>query len=387
MWIPYGGACAMALLVGCATARPVPIADPTQRLEFEGFSILPPRGENWFMAPPQLRKQLGPDVIVSFGKRLTPPSKTHTVTATVRGGRVPISAGSHAEALQKIAQTYSEQTGRYRPLSVNTSLDGTPAPDCVRYDATVEDRGVPGYPDSLFVLDMHGLVCLHPDLPDVAIDIQYSQRRLQEEQPVSLEAEGEPFVKSLMLNKFPIRSELTATRDDRGPSLWGGGADTTVATIPAGYSLGVAAESVVVGRVEIVRPDGQPLTPAPNLLVGRMGLTIESETDGKSYAISCDTRGFLSDFYVSLPAGRYRIVKWNSAAMSSQVQAWFEVGPRQVVYAGTLRFTGGGSIVDWASGGWTVVDASERTLRSFRERFPQLQQAVAKSLMWTAPER
>jgi hypothetical protein len=58
-----------------------------------------------------------------------------------------------------------------------------------------------------------------------------------------------------------------------------------------------------------------------------------------------------------------------------------------VVYAGTLRFTGGGSIVDWQSGGWTVVDASESTLRSFRERFPQLQEAVAKSLMRTAPER
>lgn len=166
-----------------------------------------------------------------------------------------------------------------------------------------------------------------------------------------------------------------------------GGCATTVATIPAGHTLGETGESVAIGRVEIVRPDGRPLTPAPDVFVGRMALTVENETNGRSYVISCDARGFLSDFYVSLPSGRYRITQWNSAGLNSGIEAWFEVGPRQVVYVGTLRFTGGGNIVSWRSGAWTVVDASESTLRSFRERFPQLQEAAAKSLMRMGPER
>lgn len=158
------------------------------------------------------------------------------------------------------------------------------------------------------------------------------------------------------------------------------GCAATVGTIPAGHSLQASAESVVVGRVEIVRPDGQPLTPAPALLVGRMSLTAENETSTKTYAITCDTRGFLSDFYVSLPPGRYRIQRWESANLTTQVQAWFDVVPRQVVYVGTLRFTGGAGGLSWQSGRWTVIDDS-KSLQAFRERFPQLAQTVTTSLM------
>lgn len=194
-------------VVGCAGGpQLIPVTDPTQRLEFEGFSILPPKGENWFMAPPALRQQQGPDVIVSFLKLATPPSKTHTVAATVRGGRVPFSAGSRAELLQKFAQASFEQTKRNRPVSVNISPDRILSPDCVRYDATVEDRGVPGYPGSIYILDQHGFICLHPGLPDAAINIQYSQRRLQEEPPLALKTEGEPFVKSFLFKRLPGRS-------------------------------------------------------------------------------------------------------------------------------------------------------------------------------------
>lgn len=194
-------------VAGCAGGpQLIPVTDPTQRLEFEGFSILPPQGDNWFIAPPALRKQQGPGMIASFGKLTTPPSKTHTVVATVRGGRAPFSAGSRAELLRKFAQGYSEQTNRNRPVSVNISPDRTLAPDCVRYDVKVEDRGVPGYPGSVYIMDMHGFVCLHPDLPDAVIDIQYSQRRLQEDPPLALEAEGEPFVKSLLFTRVPGRS-------------------------------------------------------------------------------------------------------------------------------------------------------------------------------------
>lgn len=194
-------------VVGCAGfPQLIPVTDPTQRLEFEKFSILPPQGENWFKTSPALRKQQGPSVIVSFFKLATPPSITHTVGAVVYGGRAPLSSGSRAERLQKIARVYFEQTERNRPVSVNISPDRTLAPDCMRYDGTVEDRGVPRYPGSIFIMDMHGFICLHPDLPDVAFDIQYSQRRLQEEPPLSLEAEGEPFLKSLLFNRVSGRS-------------------------------------------------------------------------------------------------------------------------------------------------------------------------------------
>jgi hypothetical protein len=184
----------------------IPVTNPTQRLEFGDFSILPPHGESWFITDPALLRRQVPDMIALFRKTLTPPSKSHTVAATVRGGQVPISAGSRTELLQKLARLNFAKTERHRPISVNISPDKTLAPNCVRYDGVTEDRGVPGYPGSLFIWDQHGFVCFHPDVSDAAIDIQYSQRRLQEEPPLSLEAEGEPFVKSLLFNKLPGRS-------------------------------------------------------------------------------------------------------------------------------------------------------------------------------------
>lgn len=162
-----------------------------------------------------------------------------------------------------------------------------------------------------------------------------------------------------------------------------GGCATPTRTIPSGHSLDASDESVVVGRVEMVQRDGQPVTPALAWLVGRMSLTAEHEASRKVYVIECDTRGFLSDFYVSLPAGRYRVTGWKSSNEGLGLQAFFDVAPRQVVYVGTLRFTPTSILprLFWQVGVWTVVDGSEDTLRSFRERFPQLRQTVAKSFI------
>ena len=199
---------ATVITVGCPAVRLnlVPVTDPTQRLEFQGFSILPPQGENWFVAPPELRRQQGSDLIVSFLKMLSPPSVTHTIAAVVRGGRVRLSGRSSAEVLQKFAQGYSEPTERHRPVSVKTSLDNTLGADCVRYDGTVEDRGAPVHPGSVYILEFHGFICFHPHLQGQVIHLEYSQRRLQGEQPLSLEAEGEPFLKSLVFIRLPGQS-------------------------------------------------------------------------------------------------------------------------------------------------------------------------------------
>jgi hypothetical protein len=192
-------------VTGCAGGpQSLPVTNPSQRLEFDAFSILPPTGEDWSVINPAVLRQQIPDLLVLFSKTVTPPSRFHTVTATVRGGRLPNSAGSRTELLQQLARNNFVQTEqRYRPVSFNISPDQTLAPDCLRYDGVIEDRGVPGYQGSVFMWDQHGFVCLHPYVPEGAIDIQYSQRWLQGEQPLLLEAEGEPFLRSLVFKQLP----------------------------------------------------------------------------------------------------------------------------------------------------------------------------------------
>lgn len=193
-------------VMGCAAGPQLnPVTNQTQRLEFEGFSILPPHGENWFSLPSARLKQLGPYWIASFYKMPAPRSKGHTITAWVRAGRLPIAIENRAEFLQNFPMVNFAKTERHRPVLVNISPDRTLAADCVRYDGMTEDRGVPGHQGSVFIWDQHGFACLHPDLPNTFIEIQYSQRRPQADPPMSLEAEGEPFLKSLAFNKLPGR--------------------------------------------------------------------------------------------------------------------------------------------------------------------------------------
>ena len=191
-------------MVGCAGGpQLIPVTDPTERLEFEGFSILPPQGDNWFVVPSA--PIIFPDVLVQFFKKSTPQSGPRQPLATLSLGAGPGPEGSTAERLYKLGVEYSNQpdTSRFRRISFNISPDRTLALDCMRFDWTAEARNNPRYPGSIFIMDQHGFVCLHPDLPHHSIEISYGQRRLQEELPLSLEAEGEPFVKSLLYNRKP----------------------------------------------------------------------------------------------------------------------------------------------------------------------------------------
>lgn len=197
--------CALLIPVGCVAVGPslIPITNPTERLEFQGFSISPPAGENWFIAPPELRQKQGPNISASFVKMLKPPSPTQTIVAYVLTFNVPASlAESREQLLQLLGRAKTEPTDRNRPIASKTSLDRSLGTDCLRYDVTTEDRGAPLYPGTVFILEMHGFSCFHPELPNYVIDVQYSQRRLPSEQPLSLEAEGEPFLKSLVFTRL-----------------------------------------------------------------------------------------------------------------------------------------------------------------------------------------
>jgi hypothetical protein len=74
---------------------------------------------------------------------------------------------------------------------------------CVRIHQAQEDREVPVWRGSVFVIDAHAIRCVHPHSPKYVIDISYSERRLKDDPPVSLQIEVEPFLKSLEFTPLP----------------------------------------------------------------------------------------------------------------------------------------------------------------------------------------
>jgi ankyrin repeat protein len=178
------------------------ITDPTRRLQFESFSVLPPSGENWF-----IQKQATDNVHFSKG---TTRGEYHTVTAFARSSDTEFASwanrlvlareGLLTEQLLSLGAKIQEQQwqdSRYKPLEARYALDSSLGKECVRFDFTVEDRGVPYAPGSVFVLTVHDFYCLHPDSSNLVVYIAYSQRFLQGEQALPIESEVEPFLRSL----------------------------------------------------------------------------------------------------------------------------------------------------------------------------------------------
>ena len=187
---------ACAIAVGGAATAPslTPISDPTRRLEFEGFSILPPKGGGWVRVEPPPQTDPKGTVKAYFIKRLTEgvtsPSELHRLTAVVRTLDVgDVKIENPTDFLDSIARGFLGKS----------FLDKCLGRDCVRYQSTTEDRN-PQFPGFLFVISKQGFVVLHPASPTLVINVEYRQYYARGVQPLSaeaLETEVEPFQKSL----------------------------------------------------------------------------------------------------------------------------------------------------------------------------------------------
>ena len=185
--------------------RPTRIADPTQRVQFRGFSLLPPNGPGWMAAPP-IPTQPAPSYLVAFfGKEAENRGarNVHTVAASVFTWDVGSKTFDtpadflHFEEAESDHAVGAQVSPRHRVLDSKTELDASLGPKCIKYDYNIEDTGVPSAPGSPFILTMHGYRCVHPKWPRYLIDVGYSERYLNGEQPFPLEAEVAPFLKSL----------------------------------------------------------------------------------------------------------------------------------------------------------------------------------------------
>lgn len=194
-----------ALVAGPATAP-----DPKDRIQFAGFSILPPQGEHWVEWP---RLQAGDDwkIYAMFWKVVPQPGPAvgpHTVFAQVKAMEIPIEMGrqlttekSRQDFLQfvmnaSVEADKAQSTGRLRLLSIAASPDQSIGYDCFKYDAVAEDRGIAGFEGKAFTMDFHAYTCLDPALK-VIVQLLYSQRVPPGRVPIDLKAEGDSFLKGL----------------------------------------------------------------------------------------------------------------------------------------------------------------------------------------------
>ena len=163
-----------------------------------------------------------------------------------------------------------------------------------------------------------------------------------------------------------------------------------VQTIPASFSVEGKEESVVIGRM--ITDHGTLFGAKPLGFFDRlssMELLVGNEATGKIVIMVCDQSGSDSNFYVALPPGRYRLAKLLRSSGSRQFEQTektlvftsppigrFEAGSGQVMYIGTLKLEYRGFLENWQ-----VKDEYDDMVKPFRERYPQMNQDIVKSLM------
>jgi hypothetical protein len=196
----------IAISACVATARLTPVTDSAQRLHFHGFSIQPPKGNDWYrLEVPAQNVGVG---VVLFHKKL--PDfliRGHTFAAAVSvwdiGERRFSNAAELGARFDQEFRAAHKSSSRYRFLESTYADDTTLGGICVRIHQAQEDLEVPGWRGSVFVIDAHAIRCVHPHAPKYVIDISYSERRLKDDPGVSFETEVEPFLKSVVFT--PLR--------------------------------------------------------------------------------------------------------------------------------------------------------------------------------------
>ncbi len=206
------------LLAGCGTATDLkPVERPDQRLQFRGFSVLPPQGRGWATTADAPQDEVW-QTVVAFVREAPGQQPGGAIWASVAVANLDGAFQSPEQLMRSIiGKRQAElQGGRFRLLQFRSSPG--PGAGCQRYDAEVEDRGVPEFSNTVFVLSLHHAICLHPQAPTLAVNLSYSERRPQSQAPSPLGPEGEPFLGSLQFAQLgrPAVVASVAVRDPQG---------------------------------------------------------------------------------------------------------------------------------------------------------------------------
>ncbi|MGG7054539.1 hypothetical protein [Nitrosomonas sp. ANs5] len=165
-------------LAGC-TMQPLvdsSMAVPRARIESNGFSVLPPPGENWFLGVGSLRE-------IVYKKQLEesfdrPALHSYLVGATRLDTVIKLK--NPEDLLTFFDHNLRANMTHLKLVSVNAALDqersNQMGSDCLRYELELEEQVNSGPAGVVYHLTAQGFQCRHPSSLQVVIDAYCSER-------------------------------------------------------------------------------------------------------------------------------------------------------------------------------------------------------------------
>jgi hypothetical protein len=182
------------------------------RVYMAGFSILLPADVDW---QPVRREPFG----ITLAKPGKQKQSGFVVTAQLIG--VPLETPSDKALLDYVKASREVSTDRSRFMLVASEeriSDGRPE-RCVKYHTTVEDHAQAGNgAGPVYLLDVHGYSCVHPQDPNVGLDFSYAVRAPREENAEERADNAEGLLREIKFEAFKP-AELSAFFYNSGITL------------------------------------------------------------------------------------------------------------------------------------------------------------------------
>jgi hypothetical protein len=183
--------------VSSKNTRYYPVKQHTPRENSLGFSILPPPGNNWY-------EKLKHNSLI-YLKKDQPETYAIYTQATEIILDHPISKENELVEYVMKTKDVDLTSGRYKNYTSQYYTKKSPTQQCVRYNNNFEDHGVKNMAEKTFVIvKSSGIFCLHPDTPDVGVDLYYYEKSLSGVDNMSYKNEGEQFLSSLNFNTIRL---------------------------------------------------------------------------------------------------------------------------------------------------------------------------------------
>lgn len=169
-----------------------PVTDLKERNNSHGFSITPPSGSGWY-------EKLN-DATLYYLKKV--PSGDYAIYTSATEVSLADKSLKAEELLKMVERSkrHSAAATTLKNATLKVVLEPQKSPLCVRYTQEYEDHGANTNANGQHVkIYKNGLFCLHPDSPNVGIDMCYveSSRSPLRRSSLSYKEEGEFFLSSL----------------------------------------------------------------------------------------------------------------------------------------------------------------------------------------------
>lgn len=184
------------ILSGCSgLSRPrAPDVPPHTRFAGPGYSILPPSGEGWKLA----RFEQGS---IEFTRSIEPSGRVISAAVSVDRTRKHFNSPEQFKELAILGKRITGPPGRNKVFVYGETLDPRFGEFCVRYLIKSVDSRAPGDGGNTepATVQTFGYIFLHPDDPELLIDLKYSERYFTGDPDPMLNEAGMDFANGFQL--------------------------------------------------------------------------------------------------------------------------------------------------------------------------------------------